>query len=431
MFLYLLLTIAANLLIGFCAAVRVRKLVHEQPAIIAVDSAEAFLGEIEEEDPSSPPPGHEHDHPHEAPKPEEVIPYEYLAALEAESVEAHGLVEASAQVLRLEVGRYRAKLVEIENHLRETWYQPTEDALQDIAEELDKLNIDWLDKQAEAAQHLDSSTDGIGAYADVGRRLCDTLFDQTAQIETTLSNLQQLDFDDSLNDVCRKLVLEIGRLMDLSHDLRDKMTETIVTVLRAEKRLSTIEKPMKLDSLTKLRNRTGFECQMFEWWRDDIRRERMLSVGLIDIDGFRRINERLGTEAGDEVLATLGKFIDELMRSDRGFEFPMRLDGQRFILFFGDVGPRGATSAVERIRQSIEATGFEYEGEEIELLVTCGVTEVQPNDTVPKVLGRVNTAVRAGKKNGRNRTFIDEGRGPQPIDPPLYSVRPKIIRVER
>ncbi|PQO29941.1 GGDEF domain-containing protein [Blastopirellula marina] len=428
MFLYLLLTIAANLLVGFCAAVRVRQLVQHQPSIIAIESADLFLGELENENPIE---IHPHkDHPHQKPPtPEEVIPYEYLAALEEEAIETNGLVEATAQVLRLEIGRYRAKLIEIENRLREAWYQPTEENLHEIADDLDAVNIDWLDKQAEAAQHLDGSTEGLGAYSDVGRRLCDTLFDQTAQIETTLSNLQQMDFTDSLNDACRKLVLEIGRLIDLSHDLRDKMTETIVTVLRAEKRLDTVDKKMKFDALTGLKNRTGFECQLFEWWRDDIRRERALSIGILDIDAFRRVNERLSTEVGDEVIGAIGSFIGDIMRSDRGFEFPMRLEGQRFILFFGDVGPRGATSAVERIRQTIQATSFQYDGEEIDLFVSAGVTEVTPNDTVPKVMTRATTAMRTAKKNGRNRTFIDEGHGPQPIDPPEYPVRPKIVRI--
>lgn len=427
MFLYLILTIAANLMVGFCAAVRVRQLVQHQPAIISVETADTFLGEIEDEDPAEA--NSQNKNHGRKEEPEEVIPYEYLAILEAESVEAGGLVEATAQVLRLEIGLYRAKLIALENRLREVWYQPTEEALQEIADELDAINIDWLDKQAEAAQHLDGSTDGLGAYSDVGKRLCDTLFDQTAQIETTLSNLQQLDFGDSLNDVCRKLVLEVGRLVDLCHDLRDKMTETIVTVLRAEKRLGTVDKKMQIDGLTGMRNRTGFERQLFEWWRDDIRRERALSIAIVDIDAFRKVNERLSTEIGDKVIAAIGKFIVDIMRSDRGFEFPMRLEGQRFILFFGDVGPRGATSAVERIRQTVQATSFQYDGEELELFVSAGVTEVAPKDTVPKLLTRVSTAMRTAKKNGRNRTFIDEGNGPQPIDPPEYPVRPRIVRI--
>ncbi|MHC2067421.1 sensor domain-containing diguanylate cyclase [Bremerella sp. T1] len=428
MFLFLLLMIGVNLLIGFCAAVRVRQLIEMQPDILVVESAEAFLDDLDEKPPTDQPKAASKAKTPE-PAPEEAIPYEYVAVLEAECVVANSLVEASAQVLRLEVGRYRAKLVAIENKLRETWYQPTEDALTEIAEELDAVNIDWLDKQAEAAQHLDGSQEGLGAYSDIGRRLCDTLFEQTAQIETTLSNLQQLDFQDNLNDVCRKLVLEIARLIDLCHDLRDKMTETIVTVLRAEKRLGTVDKGMKLDGLTGLKNRTGFECQMFEWWRDDIRRERSLSIAAIDIDTFRKLNERLGTEVGDQIIASLGKYLSELMRSSRGFEYAMRLEGQRFLLFFGDIGPRGATSAVERIRQTVDGTFFEYDGEELELKISAGVTEMKPDDTIPKLLGRSITALRTAKKNGRNRTFIDEGQGPMPIDPPTYQIREKVVTV--
>ncbi len=429
MFLFLLLMIGANLLIGFCAAVRVRQLIQNQPSIVSVETAEVFLNDYENHaiEKDTKPAQAEHSQP----EPEEVIPYEYLAVLEEEAIIANSLVEASAQVLRLEIGKYRARLIDIENKLRETWYQPTEDALHEIAEQLDIVNIDWLDKQAEASQHLDNSKEGLGAYADIGSRLCDTLFEQTAQIETTLSNLQQIDFQDNLNDVCRKLVLEIARLIDLCHDLRDKMSETIVTVLRAEKRLGTVDKAMRVDSLTGLKNRTGLECQLFEWWRDDIRRERALSIAAVDIDEFRKLNERLGTEVGDKIIASLGKYLADCVRSERGFEYAMRLEGQRFILFFGDVGPRGATSAVERIRQTIDGTVFEFEGEELELHVSAGVTEAKPDDNVPKLFTRAITALRTAKKNGRNRTFIDEGQGPQPIDPPSYQIRDKIITITK
>lgn len=430
MFLFLLLMIASNLLIGFCAAVRVRQLIQNQPSIVSVETAEVFLNEFENHTAANQ--TDKNAKPHQPqPEPEEVIPYEYLAVLEEEALIANSLVEASAQVLRLEVGKYRARLVDIENRLRETWYQPTEDALHEIAEQLDAVNIDWLDKQAEASQHLDSSKEGLGAYADIGSRLCDTLFEQTAQIETTLSNLQQIDFQDNLNDVCRKLVLEIARLIDLCHDLRDKMTETIVTVLRAEKRLGTVEKGMKIDTLTGLKNRTGLECQLFEWWRDDIRRERALSIATLDIDEFRKFNERLGTEAGDKIIAAVGKYLADCIRSERGFEYAMRLEGQRFVLFFGDVGPRGATSAVERIRQTIDGTVFDFDGEELELFVSAGVTEVKPDDTVPKLFTRTITSLRTAKKNGRNRTFIDEGSGPQPIDPPTYQIRNKVVLINK
>jgi len=417
-------------LIGFCAAVRVRQLIQSQPSIVNVETAEIFLNEYEGSYVREK--NHNSSKSRQAqPEPEEVIPYEYLAVLEEEAVIANSLVEASAQVLRLEIGKYRARLIDIENKLRETWYQPTEDALHEIAEQLDVVNMDWLDKQAEAAQHLDSSQEGLGAYADIGSRLCGTLFEQTAQIETTLSNLQQIDFQDNLNDVCRKLVLEIARLIDLCHDLRDKMTETIVTVLRAEKRLGTVDNGMKFDSLTSLKNRTGLECQLFEWWRDDIRRERSLSIAAVDIDEFRKFNERLGTEAGDMIIGALGKFLADCMRSERGFEYAMRLEGQRFLLFFGDVGPRGATSAVERIRQTIDGTLFDFDGEELELHVSAGVTEAQPDDNVPKLFTRAITALKTAKKNGRNKTFIDEGLGPQPIDPPTYQIRDKVIKIDR
>jgi len=429
MFLFLFISIFANLAMGFCAAVAVRVLIQNQPAVMKVENSSLFLAELE----ASQEDEEEADEFGIAQSTTETlaceIPSEYLKMLETESIEAKSLVEATAQVLRLEIGVYRAKLIDIENRVRENWANPSEDVLIEITDDLDALNVQWLDSQAEATGQLETNLDGDEQYGDVAQRLSDTLFEQTAQIETTLSNLQQADFNDKLEKVCKMLLLEISRLMDLCHDLRDKMTETIVTILRIEKRLSSLDKGMKVDSLTGLQNRTGIECILQDWWRADIRKERILSIAIVDIDRFRKLNDRLSTEIADKLLSAVGRYVADLMRSDRNCEKAMRLDGQRFLLFFGDLGPRGATSAVERIRQTIMATAFEYQGQEIEVRASAGVVEAMPGDSTSKLISRAMTAVRTAKKNGRDRTFIDEGNGCKAIEPPAYPVDSRVVRI--
>ncbi|WP_237564798.1 GGDEF domain-containing protein [Blastopirellula marina] len=432
MFLFLSGMMFANLLVGFGLAFYLRQLAEENRAIMALDSQQE-VSEIDAHrelscatanaDPTATVRAR-------AIASIDAIPPEYIGMLQGESIVANSLVEASAEVLRLEVGRYRDALIEIDNQLRGMAESPDSGLMEVLTVELEDLNREWLNKQAEAANTLDSNGDSLGEYSDIGSLLGTVLMEQAAQIETTISNIEHLDLSTEPADGRRRLMQEISRLIDLAHDLRDKMQETLLTILRAERRLAEVDRKMQFDGLTKLHNRNGLEVVFYEWWRADIRRERIVSVALLDIDNLRKINERLGAEAGDRLLAEFGRLLGELIRKDRGFDIVCRATGQQFIIFFGDTGPRNATSSVERIRQTLESTIFNLDGEEVAMMVSIGVAEVGADDTTTKVIKRLEKATRVAKKNGRNCTVIDEGNGPTPITAPEYKVVGRTVKVE-
>jgi len=428
MLIYLIISVLVNLALGFLSAFYVRRLIEREPQIVMIERTDVFLAELQlEGSPSDHLASSKQKTPQSAAQ--WTLPSDFLNTLEAESIEARSLVEATAQVMRLEVGKYRRQLISIENRIRETSYQPEEDALVEIADDLEAINVQWLDKQAEAAQCLDCTDESLEQYGDVARRLCETLFDQTAQIETTVNNLQQLNFRGDLGEVCRRLLIEIARLIDICHELRSRMNDTVATILRFEKRIGTTDPSLRTDLLTGMFNRLGIEFVYHNWLKSNSANERTLSVAVLDIDGFRKQNERIGTEAGDDLLITFAKYLTNLTRTDRAQELAMCLDGQRFLLFYGDNGPRSATSAVERIRQTIMATGFDFDGEEIDLRISAGIIEVAPKEPLPQLLSRAITVMQTAKRNGQNRTFLDEGRGAQAIQPPRYSVNSRLVPV--
>jgi diguanylate cyclase len=287
---FILLTALINLAFGFALAVYVRNLLDQVPELLIVDNVQEFLPENTTRELSQSTMNEEPAEELDIIPMGDVVPPEMLEFLEAEGLEAGSLVEASAQVLRLEVGIYRDNLVKIETKIRSLKSLDIE-VLEDISVELDDLNRGWLDKQSEAADHLDGSESDLGSYSDIAESLSNVLMDQAAQIESTLSNLEHLDFNSNAKDATRRMLLEVYRLLGLAHDLRDKMQETLLTVLRSERRFDDLDRSMQLDSLTGCLNRTGIEVTFFEWWRDDLRRERLISTAILDIDAFKKTNE--------------------------------------------------------------------------------------------------------------------------------------------
>ena len=228
---------------------------------------------------------------------------------------------------------------------------------------------------------------------------------------------------------CKRLVGEICKLLDSCHRLRDSMHESLVAIAVAENRLDGFSKDMRKDGLTGLSNRCGLEKTVLDWWMDDPGRDRTCSVALVDLDRFGAFNEEFGAPLGDQLLYCFGKLLEDAIRKDRGHDVVGRFDGQRFLMFFGDTGPPNATNAVERTRLTTEESTFEFNGAELQLTFSAGVTDVRSDDTTVTLFQRVSKALRRAKREGRNCTCLDAGDTTEIVTPPDLQIRGRVYRL--
>lgn len=356
------------------------------------------------------------------------IPAEWLAQLAAVGP-VNSFAEAAIEVLKLQVGEYRDQLVEIDRKARAFGSEANDVARAACLGVLREVNREWRVQQRAAAAQLISRAGGLGDYSSMGRRLIDALDQQAAQIESTSHNIDALSFTDDLERDRQVLLGEIGRLADQAHLLRDLMHESSVQVLRREDRLATLDKSRFRDEATGLLNRVGIEAVFDEWWQNDPARQRHLSVAQVDIDGFGGLNLERGWHVGDRLLRGLGVMIDGACRQMREINHAGRLGGQRFLLFLGDTGPRAATSATERLRQTLDASTFEDQGSELRATCTCGVVEVGQRESTDDILLRLSATITAARKQGAGRTAMDEGKGPLVVDAPIFNVPNQILQL--
>jgi diguanylate cyclase (GGDEF)-like protein len=270
----------------------------------------------------------------------------------------------------------------------------------------------------------------LGDLTSVRDRLDEVLQTQATQIETTCANVEMFNFQTSPMIGARRLMIEMRKLVDLSHTLRDCMQELLLMILAREGRLDVIDKALQIDPLTGLRNRAGIETSIRKWWKDDGRRIRQVSVGMIDVDRFSSFVERYGVRITDQVLSALARIVDEALRKSSGLHWCGRFGGQRFLIFWADTGPHAATSVVERIRQMITQTTFELPQGAIEVTLSAAVSEVFADDTTKSLFKRLNWTLREAKQAGRNRTFLFDDGAPTAVDPPQFDVRGKIARLD-
>ena len=120
-------------------------------------------------------------------------------------------------------------------------------------------------------------------------------------------------------------------------------------------------------------------------------------IAVVDIDLFKRVNDRFGHAYGDEVLVLLARLMRSAFReTDRLYRF----GGEEFVVLLQRLDPAGADRALEQFRKAVEAYDFPQVGR---VTVSIGVTSVREGDAGSCAFGRADQALYAAKRNGRNQ----------------------------
>jgi two-component system cell cycle response regulator len=161
------------------------------------------------------------------------------------------------------------------------------------------------------------------------------------------------------------------------------------------------------DALTGLHNRRYMETHLATLVEQAHARGKPLTVLVLDIDFFKKVNDTHGHDAGDDVLR---EFAVRLKKSIRGIDLACRLGGEEFVVVMPDTDMAVATMVAERLRRRIAADPFAiHKGEgKVEVTISIGLAALAgPDDTAANVLKRADQALYRAKRDGRNRVVAD------------------------
>ncbi|HEY2510532.1 MAG TPA: diguanylate cyclase [Polyangiaceae bacterium] len=176
---------------------------------------------------------------------------------------------------------------------------------------------------------------------------------------------------------------------------------------------SLVEESQRLaavDGLTGLTNRRAFSETLEKEIVRAKRHGRPLSFLLLDVDHFKKINDRCGHGAGDRVLAALGRLLgsDTIRKSDS----TGRWGGEEFVAAYFDTAADGARIGAERLRRAIEElVVLDDAGERIPVTASMGLAQLRSDEGLDGLVARADRAMYASKAGGRNRLTIAEGDG--------------------
>lgn len=172
--------------------------------------------------------------------------------------------------------------------------------------------------------------------------------------------------------------------------------------LRTAEERGHLEESARRDALTGLFNRGHMDRMFLQLFEDATLHGLSLTIAMVDIDFFKRINDEHGHPAGDQVIQTVAECIAQQGRED---DVVGRFGGEEFLLLFPATTPEGARAACNRLRERIEAAQITLaSGVTVAVTVSIGfATTGAPGQSSEGLLENADQALYRAKRAGRNR----------------------------
>ncbi len=180
-----------------------------------------------------------------------------------------------------------------------------------------------------------------------------------------------------------------------------RLAEALTQLEKANEELNTLA---TTDSLTGVYNRRHFFNLVNSEIAKMSRHDRHVSIMMLDIDNFKKINDTYTHAGGDIAIKALITCIKQVCRS---YDIVGRLGGEEFAICSPYADLEGAKNIAARIRASCEEQELHFQGRTFSITVSIGVTELKHNEIFDSALQRADELLYKAKENGRNQVIAD------------------------
>lgn len=161
-----------------------------------------------------------------------------------------------------------------------------------------------------------------------------------------------------------------------------------------------------LDGLTGIYNRRHLTKLFSEYMYESINNRTPLSVALLDIDFFKKINDTYGHLFGDLVIRTIASLAKNI--ADQNDGIVARYGGEEFVIIFPNKGLDESYPAVEQLHRNVKELGIEHHGKKVKVNVSIGFTSFPKTCKDPReLLNRADWSMYYSKQHGRDQITID------------------------
>jgi len=203
---------------------------------------------------------------------------------------------------------------------------------------------------------------------------------------------------DILHQARTALIQAGNKLSTASHTMHEQTQQQQEHMSKLTQHLKQAEAEARNDPLTGLANRRKLAEFLAE-----LPRHMPISSIMIDIDFFKKINDRYGHDTGDIILKSLATILNESTRSS---DMVARLGGEEFCIILPGAEIHAAEALATNLCQSISVHDFVCDEQTINLTISLGVSQKKSNETAMESIKRADQALYQSKENGRNRMTL-------------------------
>lgn len=180
---------------------------------------------------------------------------------------------------------------------------------------------------------------------------------------------------------------------------KSKASET-----QLELQLSKMEDLAMMDELTQLKNRRSFFDSVEPVIAASRRRGQNVAIAILDLDDFKKLNDRYGHIAGDAVLRQVARRIEETLRQE---QIVGRIGGEEFAVLLPDTAPVHALVAIERVRTAVASAPYEIpDGTLVDMTISGGIAALPDGKAINHALQNADRAMYRAKALGKNRVEV-------------------------
>lgn len=249
----------------------------------------------------------------------------------------------------------------------------------------------------------------IVSFIDRLGEMADTTSGYHGKIEGYAVQLSQTEDIHHLNQILDSLLADTrGMQLDVLRS-RDELLRNREEAEAAERRirelqveLEQVSEKVREDQLTGTLNRRGLEDAFQRELARSDRTGSPVTVAVLDLDNFKRLNDTYGHQAGDEALIHLTRVVRDTLRPT---DVIARFGGEEFVIILPDTDAEEGVKVMTRVQRNLTKRFFLHKNEKLLITFSAGVAQRAPDEAAEAVIARADQAMYQAKQAGRNRVI--------------------------